>query len=68
MNLTTYRPGLGLLGTGLILWIIGVLIPILLPPIAAVGAVLILVGQLLFWVGVAVLVIQIIIAAVKGAL
>jgi len=68
MNLQPYRPGLGLIGTGLILWLIGILVPILLPLVGAIGAVLILVGTLLFWIGVAILIIQIIIAAVRGAL
>lgn len=68
MDLVTYRPGLGILGTGLILWITGILFMTLLPAVAAVGAVLVLVGQILFWLGVAVLLIQVIISLIKGAL
>ncbi len=56
MNIATYRPGLGLIGTGLILWIIGVLLPSVLPMTGSVGPVLVMAGQVIFWVGVIVLV------------
>jgi hypothetical protein len=63
---TPYRPALGLIGTGAILWIIGVLLSHFIPALPPIGAVLVLFGQVLFWIGVAVLVIQLIIALVKG--
>lgn len=65
-DLTPYRPGLGLIGTGAILWIAGLLIIALVPVIGSIGTVLVLFGQILFWIGVAVLVLQIIIGLFRG--
>lgn len=50
------RGNLGLLGTGLVLWIAGLLVIALLPAIASVGAVLVLVGKIVLIVGVILLV------------
>lgn len=66
MNYTPYRPGLGFLGTGLVLWLLGLLVPVLLPIMAVIGPVLILIGQFLFWAGVLILVIQLIMAILRG--
>jgi hypothetical protein len=68
MNIVPYRPGLGLIGTGVILWIIGLLLIQFVPGLPPFGAVLVLVGQILFWIGVVVLVVQLLIALVKGLL
>jgi hypothetical protein len=65
---TPYRPAIGLVITGAVLWIIGVLLSNLIPALPPIGAVLVLFGQILFWIGVVVLVIQLIIALVKGLL
>lgn len=63
-----YTPQLGLLGTGLSLWLIGLLIIALLPILTAIGVVFVTVGKLLFWIGVIVLVASIVISLVKSLL
>lgn len=66
MDITTYRSGLGLIGTGAILWIVGLLVSSLLPAVAAVGAVLVLFGKIIAAVGVLVLVVQVLVSLFRG--
>lgn len=61
-----YTPQLGLLGTGLSLWLIGLLIIALLPVLTAIGVVFVTLGKLLFWIGVIVLVASVVIGLVKS--
>lgn len=49
--------GLKLLGIGFILWIIGVLLPILLPAFVGIGIVCVLFGKVLAALGVIILVV-----------
>ncbi len=59
------RPsGLHLLISGLVLWLIGAVIGFLIPAFAPIGAVVILLGQILAFVGV----ILLIIAVIRGVL
>jgi hypothetical protein len=67
MNLANYRLGLGIIGTGVILWIVGLLLAALVPALAPVGAVLVTVGQALFWLGIVLAVIQVLISLVRGS-
>jgi hypothetical protein len=67
MNLANYRLGLGIIGTGVILWIVGLLIAAFVPALAPVGAVLVTVGQVLFWLGIVLAVIQVLISLVRGS-
>lgn len=56
MDTSSYRPGLGLIGTGFALWVIGVLLAIIFPPLTAVGVVLVLFGKILVGIGVILLI------------
>jgi hypothetical protein len=62
----TYKPGLGLIGTGAVLWLLGAAIAVFLPVAAPIGAVLTIFGQVLFWIGVAVLLIQVVVSLFRG--
>lgn len=44
--------GISLVGTGLILWLAGVIFITFLPVLAPVGVVLAFVGQVIFWIGI----------------
>lgn len=68
MDFLAYRPAIGLMVAGAVLWIIGILLMYYVPALPPVGAVLILFGQILFWIGLVILVIQLIVKAVKGLL
>ena len=60
---STHRPGFSLIGVGAVLWIVGALlmgVPTL-AALAGVGAVCITIGQILFWIGLVVLAIEIVI-------
>ena len=68
LETVNYRPTLGLIGTGVALWIVGLLLNQFVPGLPPFGAVLVLVGQILFWIGLVVLVAQLLMALVKGLL
>lgn len=63
-----HRPGLGIIGIGALLWIVGALFMNLptLAFLAAVGAVLITIGQILFWLGIVVLILEVIFGWFRG--
>jgi hypothetical protein len=67
MNLANYRLGLGIIGTGVILWIAGLLLAVFVPALAPVAAVLVTVGQVLFWGGVIIAALQVIVSLVRGS-
>lgn len=65
MNLDPLQPGLNIILTGAVVWIVGLLLITFVPPVAAVGAVLTLVGQVIFWLGVVVLAFQLLLGLIR---
>lgn len=67
--LAAHRPGLGLIGGGAVLWILGVAFMTIasLGFLAGIGAVLVTIGQIIFWLGVVVLVIELVFGFFRGA-
>ncbi len=63
-----YRVGLSIIAAGFGLWLIGVLLPIFLPVLAAIGAVFTLAGEVLFWLGIVILIVYVVVAIVRGTL
>lgn len=62
-----YVSPLGLVITGAVLWIIGVLIDHLLPVVGVIGGPVAIVGTVLFYIGIIWLIVSIIVGLLRGA-